>query len=246
MCEVRFQITDASVNALGATPDSVGEKLRLLAAMMVFEHDQLSAGAAAELAQGRWYLGLSLPWPGLGSPDDWVVKKTPRRQQLARVNSEGFAHDLQTSKQNRFPQQGIFTLHGIPAPTHTGGIHFPLVHATPPQHCSAKTQDPPRGTQTGKQSPAKHPIPGQQSVSSVQPVAPKPSQAGPLSCRTSTAPSEAPPSGTLAAVSLPASCVHDMLEGLQAVLPSSRTSAAASDRPASGTFDAASVPASWR
>jgi hypothetical protein len=50
MCEVRFQIPDASVAALGATPDSVGEKLRLLAAMMAFEHDQLSAGAAAELA----------------------------------------------------------------------------------------------------------------------------------------------------------------------------------------------------
>ena len=50
MCEVRFQIPDASVVALGATPDSVGEKLRLLAAMMAFEHDQLSAGAAAELA----------------------------------------------------------------------------------------------------------------------------------------------------------------------------------------------------
>ena len=50
MCEVRFEIPDASLAALNVPRDGVAAELRLLAAMKAFEIGLLSAGAAAELA----------------------------------------------------------------------------------------------------------------------------------------------------------------------------------------------------
>jgi predicted HTH domain antitoxin len=50
MCEVHFEIPDASASALLVTRDGVGAEVRLLAAMKAYEMRRLSSGAAAELA----------------------------------------------------------------------------------------------------------------------------------------------------------------------------------------------------
>lgn len=50
MSEVTFSIPDEILLALKATPDALASKIRLAAAIKLYEMRQLSSGAAAQLA----------------------------------------------------------------------------------------------------------------------------------------------------------------------------------------------------
>ncbi len=50
MRQVTFSIPDEILLALKATPDDLGDRIRLAAAVKLYEMRQLSSGAAAELA----------------------------------------------------------------------------------------------------------------------------------------------------------------------------------------------------
>jgi predicted HTH domain antitoxin len=50
MCQVTFSVPDEILLALKATPEALASKIRLAAAVKLYELGQLSSGAAAQLA----------------------------------------------------------------------------------------------------------------------------------------------------------------------------------------------------
>ena len=50
MCQVTFSLPDGILLALKATPDVLASRIRLAAAVKLYEMGQLSSGAAAQLA----------------------------------------------------------------------------------------------------------------------------------------------------------------------------------------------------
>ena len=62
MSQVTFSIPDEILLALNATPDDLGARIRLAAAVKLYEMRQLSSGAAAQLAGVRKPHFLSRLW----------------------------------------------------------------------------------------------------------------------------------------------------------------------------------------